>query len=123
MSVCSSEIVHLLERVQDVFIVFDNNLVTRLRDSERRITLRVAGTTAPAQALFEHAQQHRRIAVNIVEDTDLVRRGMEAVQTASVLGQCPLPQRRQRQEERIEPLLYVVPPRWSTTTWRASFPN
>ena len=45
----------------------------------------------PAQPLLEHPEQHRHVAVDIVEDADLGLAWMQAMQTARVLDQRPLP--------------------------------
>jgi len=80
-----------------------DRLIAGFCDPERCLTLRVADTAITAEALPEHAQQHRDVAVDVVEDANLLLRGVETMEPARVLDQRPLPRNRQREEERVEP--------------------
>jgi hypothetical protein len=64
----------------------------------RRLAPRIADGAVPAQPPLEHPEQHRHVAVDVVEDANLGLAWMEAVEAARVLDQRPLPRHRQRQD-------------------------
>jgi len=63
---------------------------------------RVADRAVPAQPRLEHAQEHRHLAVYVVEDPDLTLTRMQPMQPARVLHERTLPRYGQREEESIK---------------------
>ena len=86
----SSKVVVSVEFGQRVLVVLDFGFV-RLGVPERRLPLSIADRAIASKAFFEHPQQHRNVAVDVIEDADVTLAGVEAMQAPGVLDECPLP--------------------------------
>ena len=70
----------MIEQAKNVLVVLDGAPLSGLGVAERCFSSRVAHRPVPAQALLEHPEQHRNLAVSIVEDPDLTLCGIQPVQ-------------------------------------------
>jgi hypothetical protein len=58
-----------LERSESLLVVFDDELVAGRAGLS--LALGVSHGSIPPQSPLEHAQQHRHVAIHVVEDADL----------------------------------------------------
>src|ERR1039457_2203079 len=89
--------------LQCLFVALDFEVTCGLSKPEERLASRVTDATVTAQALLEHPEQHRNVAINVVDDLDFVLCWMQAMEPTCVLCQRALPRYRESQEERIKP--------------------
>src|SRR3990172_8318335 len=97
----SRELVRGIERSDGLVVVLDDELVGGRAGLS--LVLGVADGSIPAEPPLEHAQQHRHVAIDVVEDPDLPLPGASTVKPAGVLDQRSPPRHGKRQEERIQP--------------------
>jgi len=66
----------VIKRRQHVVVVLDDLFVLQLGVAERRFASCVADGSVPSQPFFEHAEEHRYFAINVVEDPNLALAGV-----------------------------------------------